>query len=88
MSGTYLGLALVALIALGIVVAVIVMRASGPRPDAPLKGHEDDARQASGEGAQWKADRPGGPGAEAEDPTNGASPSPGAEGDDTPGRHT
>jgi len=79
------GLLVTVVVVAAIVGGVVWMRASGPRPDAPLKGAEHDGREAAQEGSQWKADRPGGPGQEAEDPVAGDA-APGAPGDDESGR--
>jgi len=84
-DGTLVGLLLAGLVVVGIVVGVLVMRTSGPRPDAPLKGADDGGREAAQEGSQWKADRPGGPGQESEHPVAGDA-TPGARGHDDPGR--
>jgi hypothetical protein len=79
------GLILVVLVVIGIAGAVLYQRASGPRPDAPLKDAGGPEHQrAADDDARWKADRPAGPGAEPEDPTTGDA-SPGATGDDRPG---
>ena len=74
---------LLGLVVIGIVAAVLIPRLTGPRPDAPLKGKQDDGpdaphhREAAEQGATWESDRPGGPGAEATGAPTAGEPAPG-----------
>lgn len=74
MNGTILLVLFLVAAALAVLVAIVTMRASGPRPDAPLKGMAADAPDAgagSDEESTAKLDRPGGPGQESENPDAG-----------------
>lgn len=87
MNGTTLLVLFLVAAALAVAVAVVTMRASGPRPDAPLKGMAADAPDADAgpdEESMAKLDRPGGPGQEPANPGPGDAV-PGSDADESGG---
>jgi hypothetical protein len=76
------GLILVTLAVVAVVAIVVINRVSGPRPDRPMAGKDDDADApahdtAAGQDSTWTADRPGDPGQESMNPEQSGDPSPG-----------
>jgi len=72
-------LILVVLAVLAVIAVIVVNRTTGARPDRPMAGDDDgpDHADAAQQGTNWKADRPGDPGAEGMNPAEAGDPSPG-----------
>lgn len=81
------GLILLILAALAVIAVVVVNRTTGPRPDRPMAGKDDDTAPAPDEATKdstWTTDQAGGPGQEAMNPDQAGDPSPGPGDDRTP----
>jgi hypothetical protein len=82
------GLILLILAALAVIAVVVVNRTSGPRPDRPMAGKDDDdaasRRDETTKDSTWTTDQAGGPGQEAMNPDEPGDPSPGPGDDRTP----